>query len=82
MNYPVNSGSGGLSKGAEAGIGIASAAALAGSALFWFCIRRRLQREREKDGQSNPYSSRWRTQDTVSSPSPGPRVLEYELYSG
>jgi hypothetical protein len=76
MNYPVKGRSGGLSKGADAGVGIGSvaAAALASSALLWFCIRRRRQREREEEDEGSPYSGRGRPQDEVSSPSTGPRL--------
>jgi len=74
MNYPVKSRPSGLSKGADAGIGVGSvaAAALAVSALLWFFLRRR-RRERGEHGEHSPYFGRGRSpRDLGSSPSTVP----------
>lgn len=76
MNYPVKGRSGGLSKGAYAGVGIGSvaAAALAGAALLWCCLRRRRQ-QGEEEGEHTRYFGRGRlSQDQGSSPSTRPAV--------
>lgn len=76
MTYPVKGRSGGLSKGADAGVGIgsAAAAALAGAALLWCCCRRRRPQE-EEEGERSRYFGRGRSpQDQSSLPSTGPAV--------
>jgi len=76
MNYPVKTRSGGLSKGADAGVGVGSiaAAVLAGSALLWWFLRRR-RRHQEEEEDGSPWSNRGRSDgDLRSSPSTGPRV--------